>query len=67
MTKAAFVDCSRSWVAGRTEGPAVAALSLVFPQRAQVWITEGFCWGRIAFEPSGSFGFGSYCLCTYGL
>lgn len=36
----------------------VAALSLVFPQRAQVWITEGFCWGRIAFEPSGSFGFG---------
>lgn len=36
----------------------VAALGLVLPQRAQVWITEGFCWGKIAFKPSGNYGFG---------
>lgn len=36
----------------------VACLALVFPENRQCWLTEGYCWGRIARQPSGSEGFG---------
>ncbi len=36
----------------------VACLALVSPENRQCWITEGYCWGRIARQPSGSEGFG---------
>lgn len=36
----------------------VACLALVFPQERQCWVTQGYCWGHIATEPSGEEGFG---------
>lgn len=36
----------------------VACLALVFPAARQCWLTQGYCWGRIAGRPSGNGGFG---------
>lgn len=36
----------------------VACLALISPEDRQCWITEGYCWGRIARQPSGNEGFG---------
>jgi len=58
-------DLSRiRWLMGKMENVSdrtarfVACLALVFPGAGQCWLTQGYCWGRIANEPSGNEGFG---------
>lgn len=36
----------------------VASFALFFPAQGQTWLTQGYCWGNISRQPSGTSGFG---------